>query len=193
MNPHWYSLKVCGFLPSSIEQAGPDARNVIADWQKAHGLQPDGEIGPKTADAMHFDALARGCKIPFTESEYLQGNAMPSEYAPNLRATMRMSCVLRQDVFGGVPVKICGDGGFRPADHDDKPGQANYSQHKLAKAADHKPVVKGSGTDPRTWYAKIREMMADGRLVQGGCKVYNLDSDEGPFAHCDWRGYPASW
>lgn len=184
-------------LPSSIANGlGP---NAVADWQAAHGLTPDGEIGPKTADAMHVEAEARGVKLHFDAAEIMQGNAVPKGWEPRLRRTLRMCEVRRRDVFGGVPCVVCTAGGFRKPNQHRAPGQADKSQHKELTAADLKPVVPGTGTPAKDWAARTLAMMQDGRLEPGGFHVYHANglNDKGevaePFCHTDWRGYIAQW
>jgi len=185
VNPHFYSLEVCGMLPSSI--ASPAQVHVVRDWQAAHGLTSDGVIGPATADAMHLDALARGVKVPFVDEEFLQGAPLPADLLPALRQTIRMACVLRRDVFGGVPCEVLTGGGFRLRTKPRVAGQAKDSLHYQMRAADLRPTVKGAGTPVEQWRSLTGAAMADGRLVPGGWNVYT-DKDE-PFQHTDWRGY----
>ena len=187
MNPHFYSLEVCGMLPSSI--SSPAQTHVIRDWQEARGLVADGVVGPQTADAMHLDALARGVKLPFTAQEFLQGATLPAGWEDRLRRTIRMACVIRKDVFGGVPTEVLSGGGFRLESGGN--GQATKSQHLYMRAADLRPAKDGTGTPIADWYAKIDAMQADGRLEVGGCKVYRDQAR--PFAHIDWRGSRARW
>ena len=187
MNPHYYSLSICGLLPTSIVTS--ESKSVIADWQDAHGLVADGAIGPATADAMHLDALARGVVLPFSDAEFLQGAPLPAGWGDRLRRTIRMACVVRRDVFGGVPTEVLSGGGFRLESGGN--GQATKSQHLYLRAADLRPAKDGTGTPIADWYAKIDAMQADGRLEVGGCKVYRDQAR--PFAHVDWRGNRARW
>jgi peptidoglycan hydrolase-like protein with peptidoglycan-binding domain len=190
VNSHYYSLRACGMVPSSI--TGPDAANAIADWQEAHGLVADGVIGPATADAMHLDAEARGAVTwHFSDAELLQGATLPAGWGDRLRRTKRMAEVLRRDAFGGVPVEVLGGGGFRLPGTSDGKGQARKSQHLEMRAVDLRPVQPGTGTPVADWFARINQMQTDGRLAPGGCKVYANEAK--PFVHTDWRGYIARW
>lgn len=193
INPHRYALEVCGMLPSSIANGlGP---NAIADWQAAHGLTPDGEIGPKTADAMHLDALARGVKLHFTEADYLGAFKVPAGCMPNVRRTLRQCEVRRLLVFGGVPCLIhCG---VRDPSNPRIPGQAKHSQHYPfeadgttpgCKAADMIPAVRGTGTPWQDWRPRTLVAMQDGRLEPGGFNTYTDQPQSGEFQHGDWRG-----
>lgn len=194
MNPHYYGLQVCGFLPTSI--SGPDAKNTIADWQDAHGLVADGVIGPQTADAMHLDAEARGLRVPhFTVADYAKGLTIPANCMPNVRRVLRMCEVRRLVVFGGVPCNI--NAGARDRGKPRSGGQAKNSYHYITDtdgktprcmAADMTPAVRGTGTDPKDWDRLTKESMLDGRLSPGGFETYFDQPASGEFQHCDFRG-----
>lgn len=195
MNPHYYGLQVCGFLPSSI--TGPDATNAISDWQAAHGLVADGVIGPGTAEAMHLDAEARGLKVPhFDYSDYAKGLTIPANCLPNVRRVLRMCEVRRLVVFGGVPCNI--NAGARDREKPRSGGQAKNSYHYITDtdgktprcmAADMTPVKRGTGTPPKEWDRLTKEAMLDGRLSPGGFQTYFDQPSSGEFQHCDYRGH----
>ena len=195
MNPHFYSLEVCGMLPSSI--SSPAQINVIADWQRVHGLAVDGVIGPQTADAMHLDALARNVKLHFTNAEYLPKSWVPPRVCwPNIRRTLRACEVRRKDIFGGVACSIIS--GLRDPTKPRKPGQAKHSQHypfepdgttPLCRAADMAPTARGTGTPPSQWRALTLAAMQEGRLEKGGFNTYTDQPGIGDFQHGDWRGH----
>lgn len=194
-NPHFYSLQVCGFLPTSI--TSHDAANAIRDWQEAHGLVADGVCGPATADAMHLDAEARGLRVPhFTVADYAKGLTIPPQCMANVRRVLRMCEVRRLIVFGGVPCNI--NAGARDRGKPRSGGQAKNSYHYITDtdgktprcmAADMTPAVRGSGTDPAGWDAMTKQAMAEGRLSPGGYKTYFDQPASGEFQHCDFRGF----
>ena len=194
-NPHFYSLQVCGFLPSSI--MGQDSTNAIADWQAARGLVADGIIGAKTAEAMHLDAEARGLKVPhFDYADYAEGLTIPSQCLPNVRRILRMCEVRRLIVFGDVPCLI--NAGARDREKPRSGGQAKNSYHYITDedgqtprcmAADMTPAVRGTGTPPRDWDRLTKEAMLDGRLEPGGFQTYFDQPKSGEFQHGDFRGY----
>lgn len=198
MNPHYYGLLVCGFLPSSI--TSPDASNAIRDWQDAHGLVADGVIGPATADAMHVWHSPSGDTPHFKVADYIKGQTVPEKCMANVRRTLRMCEVRRLVVFGGVPCNI--NAGARDRDKPRSGGQAKNSYHYVfdtdgttprCMAADMLPAVRGTGTPPKDWDRLVKAAMADGRLSPGGHKTYTDQPKSGEFAHCDWRGFETTW
>ena len=199
-DPLAYGLQVCGMLPSSIANLPPSKQGegkMVADWQAAHGLAPDGKLGPGTADAMHFYAIAA---LPppkvtphFKAGELYSGTARdtapPDAMLPDWRRMARNAEVLRLDLFGGVACEVVA--GYRTQKFNELCGGEKNSYHLRAMAVDIRPAVDGSAGDPRHWQECVDDLIAAGKLEQGGVHCY-LEKAR-PFVHYDFRGFKARW
>ena len=199
-NPLAYGLQVCGFLPSSIANLPPDKQGdnrMVMDWQSAHKLTPTGKLDAATADAIHFYAMAAlppPLVVPhFKAFELYSGvkrdTQPPDAMMPDWRRTCRNAEVLRLDLFGGVACEVVA--GYRTQAYNDLCGGEKGSKHLVAMAVDIRPSVDGSGGDPKHWQECVDDLIAAGKLAQGGVHCY-LEKAR-PFVHYDWRGAKARW
>ncbi|UJR82738.1 glycoside hydrolase family protein [Sandaracinus amylolyticus] len=107
------------------------------------------------------------------------GVDVPRPLRGNVQLLMAQLEVLRAEV--GAPITITS--GYRSPEHNKKVGGAKKSQHLCGIAAD----IKVKGMTPKEVHAKIEELIAAGRMKQGGLGLYKT------FVHYDIRGKKARW
>jgi GH24 family phage-related lysozyme (muramidase) len=118
----------------------------------------------------------------FTLAEFASsdGADTPRGAIGNVQTLMNQLEVLRAEL-GGNPITIIS--GYRSPSHNTSVGGAARSQHLCGRAAD----IRVRGYTPAQVHAKIEELIAAGRMVQGGLGIYNT------FVHYDIRGTRARW
>lgn len=118
----------------------------------------------------------------FQRSEFdcKDGTLVPEKYHDNLRELAENLQVLRDHL--GVPVTVTGSG-YRTPSHNKKVGGAPLSQHLTASAAD----INAQGFTPKMLHTKIEELIAEGKMKQGGLGLYT------GFVHYDIRGHKSRW
>lgn len=114
------------------------------------------------------------------EFDCKDGTPVPAEYLQNVTELAKNLQVLRDNI--GVPVRITGSG-YRTPEHNAKVGGAKHSQHLFAKASD----INADGLTPKQLHAKIEELIAKGKMKEGGLGLYKS------FVHYDIRGTKARW
>ena len=108
------------------------------------------------------------------------GVATPRRAIGNIQVLMNQLEVLRSEL-GGSPITIVS--GYRSPAHNSACGGKARSQHLCGRAAD----IRVNGHSPAQVYAKIEELIAEGRMMQGGLHTYDT------FVHYDTRGTRARW
>lgn len=107
------------------------------------------------------------------------GASFPSVVMQNLQVLADNLQVLRDEL--NAPIRI--NSGYRSPQHNRNVGGATASQHLRGTAAD----ITVDGHTPAQVAAKIEQLIAAGRMAQGGLKAYNT------FTHYDVRGVRARW
>lgn len=108
------------------------------------------------------------------------GTPVPETYYGNVSVLMRNLQVLRGYI--GRPIFI--SSGYRtPSWNAKQPGAVANSFHTKAMAAD----IKVMGMSPTEVKAAIEELIATGKMLQGGVGLYPT------FVHYDVRGRKARW
>lgn len=118
----------------------------------------------------------------FTREEFdcKDGTKVPEQYMDNCQKVANNLQVLRD--YLGVPVRVTGSG-YRTPSHNAKVKGAKNSQHLYANAAD----INADGYTPIKLAIKIEELIASGKMEQGGIGIYK------GFVHYDRRGKKARW
>jgi len=107
------------------------------------------------------------------------GAEFPPQVIENLTTLAKALQVIR-DTF---KAKITINSGYRSPDHNRKIGGAQHSQHVRGTAAD----FTVSGKTPAEVAAVIENLIAHGKIPQGGLKAY------ASWVHYDVRGERARW
>lgn len=107
------------------------------------------------------------------------GRPTPESVMPNLRMLAQNLQVLRTEI--GRPIRI--NSGYRSPEHNRRIGGAAESQHVLGRAAD----ITVDGMTPTQVFRKIEELIAVGRMREGGLGLYPT------WVHYDVRGTRARW
>lgn len=117
----------------------------------------------------------------FTLREFASkcGRPTPESVMPNLRLLAENLQVLRDDL--GRAIRITS--GYRSPEHNRAVGGASASQHPLGRGAD----FTVDGMTPAQVAARIEQLIAEGRMRQGGLKAY------AGWVHYDVRGTRARW
>lgn len=105
--------------------------------------------------------------------------SVPAQYYTNVQQLANNLQVLRDTL--GKPVHILS--GYRTPAHNAAVGGAKASQHLVAKAGD----LRVEGMTPAQLHAQIEELIAAGKMKQGGLGLYPT------FVHYDVRGVKARW
>lgn len=108
------------------------------------------------------------------------GTPVPQEFMGNVTELAKNLQALRDHL--GEAVLITGSG-YRTPSHNKKVGGAKHSQHLTASAAD----ISVKTLTPKQLALKIEELIASGKMKQGGIGVY------AGFVHYDIRGVKARW
>ncbi|MBS0124994.1 glycoside hydrolase family protein [Thetidibacter halocola] len=124
-----------------------------------------------TASTAHFT---------LSEFESRDGADTPRGVVGNLQLVMEQLEVLRS-ALGDKAITITS--GYRSPAHNTAVGGAEHSQHLCGRAAD----IRVADTTPVQVHAKIEELIAAGRMRQGGLGLYDS------FVHYDTRGTRARW
>jgi len=116
----------------------------------------------------------------FSRHEFMcnDGSDIPSEYEDNLLKLVKNLQVLRDHIK--TPLSI--NSAYRSPDYNAKIGGAPRSKHMLAMAAD-----LSSRLDPRYLASTIEQLIAEGKMDQGGIGIYST------FVHYDVRDRKARW
>lgn len=114
------------------------------------------------------------------EFECKDGTPVPAQYFGNVQELAKNLQALRDHI--GEPVMITGSGYRTPA-HNKRVGGAAQSQHLTASGAD----INARNYSPKQLAAVIEELIAAGKMKQGGIGVYP------GFVHYDIRGTKARW
>lgn len=118
----------------------------------------------------------------FTRQEFdcKDGTPVPQQYIGNVTELAKNLQVLRDHI--NEPILITGSG-YRTASHNKKVGGAPASRHLTASGAD----INAKNYSPRGLANVIEQLIAEGKMKQGGIGVYN------GFVHYDIRGTKARW
>ena len=114
-----------------------------------------------------------------SEFDCKDGSELPTALLPNVLDLADNLQVLRD--YLGVPVSL--NSAYRSLEHNRKIGGATNSQHLLAKAAD----IVVESKSPEQVANIIKYLISEGKMIQGGLKVYNT------FTHYDIRGHKSRW
>lgn len=132
-------------------------------------------------DAQDNTASGTPSQRNFKISEYQShdGVDVPPELYGNVQKNMDNLQVLRDAI--GLPILIVS--GYRSPAHNAAVGGATNSFHMRGMASD----IKVPGMSPKSVRAKIEDLIAQGKMSQGGLGAYDT------FTHYDVRGYEARW
>ncbi len=115
-----------------------------------------------------------------TEFDSRDGADTPRGVVGNIQVVMEQLEVLRAEL-GGKPITVIS--GYRSPAHNSAVGGATRSQHLCGRASD----IRVADYTPAQVHAKIEELIAAGRMLQGGLGIYDT------FVHYDTRGRRARW
>jgi uncharacterized protein YcbK (DUF882 family) len=107
------------------------------------------------------------------------GCGVPDPLLANVQDLANNLQVLRDHI--GKPISIMS--GYRTPEYNLKCGGELKSQHMEAKAAD----IQVGGMKPVEVCATIKQLIADGKMKQGGVGLYD------GWVHYDVRGFKARW
>lgn len=118
----------------------------------------------------------------FTRQEFdcKDGTLVPQQYISNVTELAENLQALRDHIK--EPVLVTGSG-YRTPSHNKKVGGVPASQHLTASGAD----INAKNYSPRGLANVIEQLIAEGKMKQGGIGVYN------GFVHYDIRGTKARW
>jgi hypothetical protein len=119
----------------------------------------------------------------FNLSEFASkdGSETPPQVLDNIKRLAKNLQVLRD--AAGAPISLTS--GYRSPKHNAKVGGVSNSQHVQGTAAD----IQIPGMSPRKVHALIEQLIADGKMDQGGLGLYVRQG----FVHYDVRGTRARW
>mgnify|MGYP003342348307 FL=1 len=117
----------------------------------------------------------------FSREEFAchDGTPLPEALVPDTIRLCKNLEVLRAAL--GKPITILS--GYRSPEHNGAVNGADHSLHLVGKAAD----IVVNGYKPADVHAKIEELIAAGKMEQGGLGAYN------GWTHYDVRGFKARW
>lgn len=107
------------------------------------------------------------------------GRPTPATVVPKLKELAQNLQVLRDHVDKTITI----NSGYRSPEHNKAVGGAKFSRHVIGDAAD----IKVAGMTPKAVAAIIEQLIAEGKMKQGGLKAYAT------FVHYDCRGVKARW
>ena len=107
------------------------------------------------------------------------GNDLPMELLPNMREVAQNLEVLRSYI--NKPIHI--NSGYRRPSYNAQIGGAKNSFHMKGMAAD----IHVSGLSPAQVHEAIEELIAEGKMKQGGLGLYKT------FIHYDIQGVRRRW
>lgn len=144
------------------ESSGASVQEVIADipLESTNDIQIPSfcELNPaSSAGTTHFS---------ISEFHSKDGKAVPNAVKGNIQSLMEQLEVIRA-AFGGKPITI--NSGWRSHAHNKKIGGRPQSRHLCGQAADI--VVKG--VSPSIVHSKILQLIAQGKIIDGGVGRYN--------------------
>jgi len=117
----------------------------------------------------------------FTLAEFncKSGAPMPPNVLTRIQELANNLQVLRDELGASITI----NSGYRSPAHNAAIGGATASRHVVGDAAD----IRVRGFTPRQVAAKIEELIAAGKMKQGGLKAY------ASWVHYDCRGTRARW
>jgi uncharacterized protein YcbK (DUF882 family) len=114
-----------------------------------------------------------------SEFQCKSGAPMPADVEMKIRELAANLQVLRDHL--GKPITITS--GYRSPAHNKAIGGAQFSRHVIGDAAD----FKVAGMQPKAVVAVIEQLIAEGKMQQGGLKAY------ASWIHYDCRNVKARW
>jgi uncharacterized protein YcbK (DUF882 family) len=115
----------------------------------------------------------------WVEFESRDGAKMPDAVKQQIIKVAQQLEVLRAAI--GKPINI--NSGYRSPAHNAAVGGVTNSFHKLGMAAD----IRVNGMTPKQVHSKIEELIAAGKMTQGGLGLYPT------FVHYDIQGKKRRW
>jgi uncharacterized protein YcbK (DUF882 family) len=115
----------------------------------------------------------------WSEFESRDGAPMPDEVKQQIIKVAQQLEILRAAL--GKPINI--NSGYRSPAHNAAVGGVTNSFHKLGMAAD----MRVKGLTPKQLHNKIEELIAAGKMTQGGLGLYPT------FVHYDIQGKKRRW
>jgi uncharacterized protein YcbK (DUF882 family) len=114
-----------------------------------------------------------------SEFQCKSGAPMPSNVVTRVQELANNLQVLRDELGASISI----NSGYRSPAHNAAIGGATASRHVVGDGAD----IRVRGFTPRQVAAKIEELIAAGKMKQGGLKAYST------WVHYDCRGVRARW
>lgn len=132
---------------------------------------------PSAQIGLEAELLSRNFRL--REFRSRDGTPLPAHLRGNLLRLVRNLQVLRDHL--GRPVIVTS--GYRSPAYNQQVGGARQSRHMTAEAAD----IRVRGLSPAQLYCTIEQLIATGRMQQGGLGIYV------GHVHYDVRGFRARW
>jgi len=132
---------------------------------------------PKKKEATRPKQLTKNFSIDEFASR--DGVPVPNQYYNNVLLLAKNLQVLRDRLGKNITISS----GYRSPAHNAKVGGTKNSKHKLGQAAD----IQVQGVRPIQVYKTIQELIAQGRMMEGGMGIYKN------FVHYDIRGTKTRW
>lgn len=141
-----------------------------------------GELGSSNAESKDYAPVpyntVKTANFNISEMTCKDGTKVPAAYTGNAMRLLTNLQVLREAL--GLPIHI--NSGYRSPAHNKKVGGAANSMHMRGMAAD----ITVLGKSPAQVHGKIKELIAAGKMQNGGLKQYPT------FVHYD-VAKPRTW
>jgi uncharacterized protein YcbK (DUF882 family) len=183
------------FIDNLSKQKNPDKNyDIIDNTERPSGIQPEtnANVTPQSKEPVAKEQPKQSLKtetslpeghlskdFSLREFQCKDGSITPKSVISNLEELAQNLQVLRDTASSRIRITS----GYRSPKYNKRVGGAGESQHVYGRAAD----IQVDGLKPKEVYNLIEQLIADGKMKQGGLGLYPT------FVHYDVRGNRARW